>query len=232
MTRQIIKTVCQMCYFYCGLDVTVENGRITRVEGMSESPVNQGRLCVKGLASPQLVSDPNRIMTPLRRAGERGSGRWERVTWDQAIGEISDKMLSIRESLGPEYVGYYRGQAPGWVTNFNYVWRFMNSWGSPNLFTHSHLCFEPRALAHGATFGRFPEPDYENTECILLVGYNPVYTSPVNYHPGSCGQSNAGRSSSWSTPGSPTQPPRLISIAEPSGDGRGTPPRHDPGDPR
>ncbi len=183
MTRQIIKTVCQMCYFYCGLDVTVENGRITRVEGMSESPVNQGRLCVKGLASPQLVSDPNRIMTPLRRAGERGSGRWEQVTWDQAIGEISDKMLSIRESLGPEYVGYYRGQAPGWVTNFNYVWRFMNSWGSPNLFTHSHLCFVPRALAHGATFGRFPEPDYENTECILLVGYNPVYTSPVNYAP-------------------------------------------------
>ncbi|MGC8839166.1 MAG: molybdopterin-dependent oxidoreductase, partial [Anaerolineae bacterium] len=180
---RIVKTICQMCYFYCGLDVTVEDGRILKVEGMREHPVNQGRLCAKGIASQQLVTDPRRLKTPLRRVGERGSGRWEQISWDQALDEIAEKLLAIREEFGPEYVGYYRGQAPGWVTNYNYVIRFMNSWGSPNLFTHAHLCFTPRALAHAATFGGFPEPDYERANCIVLFGYNPVYTSPVNYAP-------------------------------------------------
>jgi anaerobic selenocysteine-containing dehydrogenase len=180
---QIVKTLCQMCYFYCGLDVTVEDGRILKIEGMREHPVNQGRLCAKGIASQQLVTDPQRLKAPLRRVGERGSGRWEQISWDQALDEIAEKLLAIREEFGPEYVGYYRGQAPGWVTNYNYVIRFMNSWGSPNIFTHAHLCFTPRAVAHAATFGGFPEPDYERANCILLFGYNPVYTSPVNYAP-------------------------------------------------
>lgn len=180
---KIIKTICQMCYFYCGLDVTVEDGRILKVEGMREHPVNTGRLCVKGLASAQLVTDPQRLKTPLKRVGERGSGKWERVSWDEALDRIAEKMLAVRDQFGPEYVGYYRGQAPGWVTNYNYVMRFMNSWGSPNIFTHAHLCFAPRAMAHAHTFGSFPEPDYENTNCIVLFGYNPSYTSPVNYAP-------------------------------------------------
>jgi len=180
---EIVKTICQMCYFYCGLDVTVEDGRILKVEGMREHPVNRGRLCAKGLASAQLVSDPRRLKTPLRRVGGRGSGRWEQISWDEALDEIAEKLLAIRDKFGPEYVGYYRGQAPGWVTNYNYVIRFMNSWGSPNIFTHAHLCFAPRAIAHAATFGGFPEPDYEHTNCMMLFGYNPVYTSPVNYAP-------------------------------------------------
>lgn len=180
---KIVKTICQMCYSFCGLDVTVEGGRIVKVEGLREHPVNQGRLCAKGLSCAQLVSDPKRLRNPLKRAGERGSGKWEQISWDQALSQIADKLIRIRDKFGPEYLGYYRGQAPGWVTNFNYVCRFMNSWGSPNIFTHSHLCFIPRAIAHGATFGSFPEPDYEQTKCIMLIGFNPVYGSPVNYAP-------------------------------------------------
>ena len=179
--KQVVKTICQMCFYYCGLDVTVDNGRILKVEGMKEHPISTGRLCAKGLSSPQVVTDPRRLKKPMKRIGERGSGKWESISWDQALDEIGEKLLGIRDEFGPEYVGYYRGQAPGWVTNFNYIWRFMNSWGSPSLYTHSSLCFTPRALAHGATFGRFPEPDYENTNCIMLIGFNPVYTSPVNY---------------------------------------------------
>ena len=179
--KRVVKTLCQMCYFYCGLDITVENGRILKVEGNREHPVNKGRLCAKGLACAQIVTDPNRLKTPLRRVGERGSGKWEQISWDRALDEIAEKLLAIRDEFGPEYVGYYRGQAPGWVTNFNYVCRFMNSWRSMNLFSGSHLCFVPRAMAHAATFGRYPEPDYERTKCIILIGYNPVYTSPVNY---------------------------------------------------
>lgn len=181
--KRVIKTICQMCYFNCGLDVTVDDGRILKVEGTREHPVNSGRLCAKGLSCAHLVSDPKRLKTPLRRVGERGSGKWERISWDQALDEIAEKLLSVRDEFGPEYVSYFRGQAPGWVTNFNYVYRFMNSWRSPNLFSNGHLCFVPRAMAHAATFGPYPEPDYERTQCIMLIGYNPVNTSPVNYAP-------------------------------------------------
>ena len=177
----MVKTVCQMCFYYCGLDVTVENGEILKVEGMKEHPISKGRLCPKGLACQQLVTDPKRLTTPLRRVGDRGSGKWEKISWDDALDQIGEKFLAIRDEFGPEGLGYYRGQAPGWVTNFNYVWRFLNSLGSPKMYTHSTLCFTPRFMAHAATFGRFPEPDYENTNCMMLVGFNPVYTSPVNY---------------------------------------------------
>ena len=156
MASHVVKTICQMCYSFCGLDVTVEDGRIVNVAGMKEHPVNQGRLCVKGLACAQLVDDPKRLNSPLKRVGNRGSGKWRQISWDEALSEISLKLIRIRDEFGPEYVGYYRGQAPGWVTNFNHVWRFMNSWGSPNIYTHSHLCFIPRAIAHGVTFGAFP----------------------------------------------------------------------------
>ena len=177
----VVKTICQMCYFFCGLDVTVDDGRIVKVEGMREHPANHGRLCAKGIACAQLVTDPHRVRTPLRRVGERGSGKWESATWDEALDEIAEKMLALRQKHGPESVGYYRGQAPGWCTNYDYVLRFMNAWGSPNVFTHSHLCFTPRAIAHSSTFGPPPEPDYERSNCIMLLGYNPAYTAPVNY---------------------------------------------------
>ncbi|MBN1316166.1 MAG: molybdopterin-dependent oxidoreductase [Anaerolineales bacterium] len=179
--KRVVKTICQMCYLHCGLNVTVEDGRIERVEGMREHPANHGRLCPKGLASSQLVSDPNRLRTPMRRVGERGEGRWAAIPWDEALDEIASKLLETRHTNGPESVGFWRGQGPGWKTNYNYVARFMNAWGSPNLFTHGQLCFQPRAIAHAATFGGFPEPDFEHSQCIVLIGYNPVYTLSVNH---------------------------------------------------
>jgi anaerobic selenocysteine-containing dehydrogenase len=181
MMKKVVKTLCQMCYFYCGLDVTVEDGRILKIEGSRENPSNKGRLCAKGLASAQIVTDPNRLKTPLKRVGERGAGKWERISWDQALDEIAEKLFSIRDEFGPEYLGYFWNQAPGWYTSFRWMWRFMNAWGSPNIFSQGHLCYVPRALAHNITFGSPPEPDYEHTACMMLIGYNPVYTSPVNY---------------------------------------------------
>lgn len=178
---RVVKSICQMCYFYCGLDVHVEGGAILKIEGTKEHTMSGGRLCAKGMASAQLVSDPKRLRYPLRRIGERGSGQWKRITWDEALDEIASRLLAIRDREGPEKIGYYRGHAPGWVTNYNYVFRFMNTLGSPNIMTHANLCFAPRVIAHAATYGGYPEPDYERANCMMLVGYNPTATSAVNY---------------------------------------------------
>lgn len=178
---EMVKTICQGCYFYCGLDVHVESGRVTNIEGMAEHPVNRGALCPKGLAAGQLVTDERRLKQPLVRAGERGAGKWEPISWDAALDTIAARLLEIKKEEGANRVGYHRGQSPGWVTTLNYVIRFMNSLGSPNIFTHAHLCFKPRAIAHSATYGGVPEIDYERAHCILLWGFNPVYTSLTNY---------------------------------------------------
>jgi anaerobic selenocysteine-containing dehydrogenase len=178
---QTIKTVCQMCYSYCGLDVTREDGKIVRIDGMKEHPVNRGSLCPKGLAAQHLVADSNRLTHPLLRTGPRGSGEWKRISWDEALDTLAAQLNRARERRGPESVAYHRGHAPGWVTTMNYVTRFMNAFGSPNLLTHSHLCFKPRAAAHLVTYGGVPEVDYDRAKCILLWGFNPTNTSLTNY---------------------------------------------------
>ncbi len=179
---ETIKTICQSCYFYCGLDVTRDDdGHIVRIEGMKEHPVNHGTICPKGIASQQLVTDPHRLTHPLRRVGPRGSGEWEEISWDEALDTLAERIEKTRDEYGPEALAYHRGHAPGWVTTMNYVTRFMNTFGSPNVLTHAHLCFAPRAIAHVATYGAVPEADFDRAKCILLWGFNPVNTSLTNY---------------------------------------------------
>ncbi len=177
----IVNTICQSCYFYCGLRVHREGDRIIRIEGLPEHPVNRGTICAKGLAAQQLVTDTKRLTRPLRRVGSRGSGDWEAIGWDEALDWIASEMSDAAEEVGPESVVYHRGHAPGWVTTMNYVTRFMNVFGSPNVLTHAHLCFAPRAIAHTSTYGGVPEPDFDGADCILLWGFNPAYTSVANY---------------------------------------------------
>jgi len=177
----VVNTICQSCYFYCGLRVSRDGERIVRIEGLREHPVNRGTICPKGIAAQQLATDPKRLRNPLRRIGPRGSGEWETVTWDEALDLLATKMSAARDEFGPESVVYHRGHAPGWVTTMNYVARFMNAFGSPNVLTHAHLCFAPRAIAHSATYGGVPEPDFDRADCMVLWGFNPVYTSLPNY---------------------------------------------------
>jgi len=178
---ELTKTICQMCYFYCGLDVYHEKGRVVRIEGNRDHPANRGSLCPKGLAARHLPVDARRLSTPLRRVGARGGGQWQPIEWDEAIRLLAERVMDACSQDGPESVVFHRGQAPGWVTAMNYATRFMNTLGSPNLVTHSHLCFQPRAIAHVSTYGGVPEPDFDAARCILLWGFNPIYTALPNY---------------------------------------------------
>ncbi|MEW6332643.1 MAG: molybdopterin-dependent oxidoreductase, partial [Thermodesulfobacteriota bacterium] len=178
----IVKTVCGACAQNdCGMDVHVEKGRIARIAGMKEHPYNRGTLCPKGLASAQTVRDPQRLKYPLRRIGKRGEGKWARISWEEALDAITEKLLALKKDFGPESLGMFRGAGPGWGGSWVYAQRFMHAFGSPNYATQVHLCFGPRAVTMATTYGAVPEADFDNAALIILWGSNPVETSLPNY---------------------------------------------------
>ena len=179
---KIVKTVCGACAQNdCGMDVYVEDGRIVRIAGMKEHPYNSGTLCPKGLAASQTVTDPLRLKYPLKRIGERGGGRWARISWDAALGTIAEKLLALKASHGPETLGLFRGAGPGWGGSWVYAQRLTHAFGSPNYATQVHLCFGPRAVTMATTYGGVPEADFHSAKLIILWASNPVETSLPNY---------------------------------------------------
>ena len=177
---RIVRTVCQMCgttYGGCGIDVHVKNGRIEKIEGTKGHPVNDGRLCAKGLAAMQLQYAPNRLRYPMKKVRGKTNGQWERISWDEAYDIIISNLQEIIKKDGARGISWLKGQAPGWESNWNWCQRFMNAIGSPNIATPGHNCHVARMIAHTHTYGWEPDPDYENTRCMLLWGYNPFNTS-------------------------------------------------------
>ena len=73
------------CHGGCGAEIYVKDGKVVKVEGNEEHPYHQGRLCPRALALTQYIHHPDRLRHPLKRVGERGSGKWERISWDEAL---------------------------------------------------------------------------------------------------------------------------------------------------
>ena len=145
-----VDTICRMCGRYCPVNVLVEDGKVTKVEGIPGNFVTKGKVCGKGIAAVQLEYDPKRLTHPLRRVGERGSGEWKRITWDEALDEVAGKLLEIKAEHGPQAVVYHHGAAIQHM--WPYIDRLMNLYGSPNVAGHSHLCHFPRMLGQVATY--------------------------------------------------------------------------------
>lgn len=165
----IIKTTCGMCFSCCGMLGHVKDGRIIKLTGDPDSPVNKGALCLKGQSALDMFNHPDRLITPLIRSGARGEGKWTSLSWDEALDRVADKLLSAKQMHGPESVAFALGTTKGLIDT--YTERFINAFGSPNIATSGHVCFLPRMFASRMTHGYFPIPDYEgNPECIILWG--------------------------------------------------------------
>lgn len=171
-TKSVIKTACVICQAGCGLLVHMENGEIVKIAGDPESPVSRGKLCVKGEASLDYVHHPARLRYPLRRAGERGSGRWERIPWDKALDTVADQLLQAKTTYGPESVIFMRGSFKGGYEGA-YLARFGNAFGAPNIASMASVCYQPRVNGSVFTHGFNPVPDYDYPPaCMLVWGAN------------------------------------------------------------
>ena len=90
--ERIVKTVCSMCYCCCGVLAHVKDGRVVKIEGDPGHPWSKGALCPKGLSGIELLYHPGRLNYPMKRTGERGEGKWERISWDEALDTISFRL--------------------------------------------------------------------------------------------------------------------------------------------
>src|SRR4030043_1714293 len=102
--RRIIKSTCINCQFGCGVLIHVEDERVVQVEGDPNNYLNRGKLCPKGEAALEYLYHPDRLRHPLKRVGQRGEGKWEEVSWEEALDFVAEKLGRIREQHGAESV--------------------------------------------------------------------------------------------------------------------------------
>ncbi|MGB5984979.1 MAG: menaquinone reductase molybdopterin-binding-like subunit QrcB [Desulfobacterales bacterium] len=126
-----IATVCTLCPGGCGISVRKVNQRVIKVEGLEDHPVNQGAICIRGLSGPQLLYHPARIHGPLKRVGERGDGRWEKISWAEAIAEVVGRLETLQsENRAPSVAGV-TDSVQGTVGRL--LERFLTAYGSSRL---------------------------------------------------------------------------------------------------
>lgn len=168
--EKIIPTVCLLCPSGCGMLARVADGNLVKLEGNPMHPINLGALCPKGQAAPELLYSPDRVDGPKRRVGERGSGEWESITWDEAVQIVSDNLLALRTAGYPERAALLYGETRGQMRQF--FERFMMAVGSPNTVSHDSLNIEAAKLANLFTQGIYDLPSYdiENANYILSFG--------------------------------------------------------------
>lgn len=178
-TTQVFKSVCRSCHGGCGALLHVRDGELVKVEGDPDSPLNRGRLCPIGTVTRDLVYHPDRLKHPLKRVGPRGSGRWQRIPWDEALDTIAGKLFDIREEFGPEAIALGTGTGRHHI---RWVSRFGHALGTPNWCEPGFAqCFHPRVNTCLLTFGDFPVGDFTGDvkpKCILYWGHNPLNSGP------------------------------------------------------
>jgi anaerobic selenocysteine-containing dehydrogenase len=138
-----VRGYCALCTAHCATVATVTDGKVVRLDADSDHP-NGGVLCIKGKAAPELVYQPDRLNYPLKRTRPKSDPDpgWQRISWDEALDDITRKLNAIRQSHGPRAVALAKGTTGGTSVSDAERWlaRFLNTFGSPNWVSTTHVC--------------------------------------------------------------------------------------------
>lgn len=189
--EQIVNCVCRPnCVGFCRHNVHVRDGRVVKTSMAPFPDAKYNRICLRGLSHVQRIYDPDRIKYPMKRAGERGENKWERITWDEAITEITDKFKSIQDEYGKQAVAFFtmsgnhsllNGTLPGLGS------RFQNLIGGTAIDVCTDSALQVgycRVVSYAPTdLNTCNEPaDWANSRVILLWGYNLTEANIHNWH--------------------------------------------------
>ena len=186
MTQEHKPTFCRICEPLCGMIATVEEGRLTALRPDKDHPLSAGFACQKGVAFTEIVNDPDRVTTPLRRRRPKGlrasgssEGAFEPVGWDEAMSDIADRLADIHRRHGSGAIGWYYGN-PG---AFSYshtlsLTAIMLGFGPRmHVFTAGSQDVNNRFVASQLLYGSplaLPVPDVPRTDLFVVIGANPV----------------------------------------------------------
>ena len=150
MSESVHPSQCWECNTYCGSLITMRDGQVTKIGPNPDHPGSKGAFCVKGIrAVREWTDNENRLLYPMRRVGARGSGEWERISWDDALDEIADRIAAIRTEYGPMSIA---GAVSGAAFSRGAVMALlMRSIGSPNRMINQDLCGGCQALSEKLT---------------------------------------------------------------------------------
>jgi anaerobic selenocysteine-containing dehydrogenase len=181
---QIIRTFCgRLCGGTCGILVEVENGLVVDIRGDAESPFNRGAICAKGRNFKDILYHPDRLKKPLMRVGEKGSGKWQEISMDEALNFVAGKLTGYARDFGPESIMLFTGASRGGM-DINYCYRFAAVLGTPNQMSSGNVCHIPRDQGAVLTYGTASMPDYDfPPKCLVIWGSNSHHTNS-NYGTG------------------------------------------------
>jgi thiosulfate reductase/polysulfide reductase chain A len=165
-----ISTMCEMCVWRCGVRAKIVEGRVVKLDGNPEHEHSRGNLCPRGQSGLMNTYDPDRVLTPLIRVGQRGEGKFREATWDEALDLVASKMNEIKDKYGAEAMVFSSTHNLSQPLFENLLYAF----GSPNYGTQRSLCFNAMIVANLMTYG-MEEPGRiynEDLKYVLLTGRN------------------------------------------------------------
>ncbi len=168
MAKEIKRTFCRgMDDGGCGLLVTTESGRATRIAGDPECPLSKGFICPRGHSYLELLYHPDRLIHPMVRVGQKGEGKWRRVSWDEALQMMAGRFADVKGQYGGKSIFFSLGSPKGLEVFMTH--RLASLLGTPNIITPGSVCHMPRELAHTYTCGSPSYPDLENVPRVLVL---------------------------------------------------------------
>ncbi|MBP1765305.1 MAG: anaerobic dehydrogenase, typically selenocysteine-containing [Firmicutes bacterium] len=183
---RVVRNSCRGCHGVCQVLVHMNGDKIVRITGDPDSLTSRGFICPKGATAAELLYHPDRLKVPLRRAGKRGENKWQRITWEEALDEMTARFDAIRRESGPEYLAVAQGTGRPYT---EFTMRFANAYGTPNFINPGHMCYLPRVIGSSITLGNVPVSDIygfggKMPGCILIWGCNIAATGAAD---GMCG---------------------------------------------
>ncbi len=136
--RMAVPTACWQCVTRCPAIAYVEDGRLVKMEGQPNSIRTHGVMCAKGQGGVNQYSDPDRILFPMRRVGPRGSGEWQRISWDEALEELAGRLQKLRDDGTPEKFMFHYGRMK--ASHSKLIGTFLASYGTATKGNHTSIC--------------------------------------------------------------------------------------------
>ena len=194
----IVPGGCNICFNACTVKYHLQDDQVVNILGNDEDPVFRGRVCPKSQMTLQLYNNPLRLKRPLKRIGDRGSGRYQEISWQQALDEIAEKLLDVRERYGSEALAIHAGTRTGVMNILGFIPMFAQLWGTQNIATTEPFCDAGKVIALELTQGStnlaniYTEDDIGSAALYVYIGDNQAETPSGEFR---SGQSLAGAQS-------------------------------------